>query len=412
MLRITVIVGTLLTTCIVAVLMSIERQSAPHIQGYISVNKVLANDAHATEGFARATQVREFVFPDDHASHEEFKTEWWYFTGNLVTQSGRRFGYQLTFFRSALKPRNIYDTVHARYYESWTSSQIYMAHCTVTDVQNNAFYCAERFSRSQKGLAGCLVVERAGKTKFRVWVENWYGETDSSARRGSIFPLRLEASIGDSVRLSFTLDSVKPTVLQGNSGLSQKSATPGNASYYYSQSRMVTHGILTIRNESCEVHGLSWMDREWSTSALERHQVGWDWFALHLDDGRDIMFYQLRARYPDGTIQPDTMSSGVIVYPDGTQKQIRYADAQLIPHGKWRSPVTGALYPKEWKLVLLQSDIQITTTPLVANQELDATVRYWEGAVRVHGWEHGRVLSGYGYVEMTGYADTQGQNMH
>ena len=335
--------------------------------------------ATGTEGFARATAPRPFVFPRDHGPHPEYAVEWWYYTGNLADAAGRRFGFQLTFFRLAIAP----DAAPRD--SGWATRDIYMAHFALTDVAPGRFYAFERFSRGAAGLAG------AQGEPFRVWLEDW--EALGQGPHGT--PIRLRAAGGD-VALDLTLEAGKPPVLQGDRGLSQKSAEPGNASYYYSLTRMPAAGTVRVAGANYRVAGLAWMDREWSTSALGPDQVGWDWFALHLDDGRDLMFYQLRLKGGGS----DPFSKGVLVAADGPYRPLARDDVRLEPSGTWTSPRTGGAYPASWRLAVPAEGIDLTITPLLADQELPTTVVYWEGAVRLAGSQ-----GGFGYLEMTGYAD-------
>lgn len=346
----------------------------------LSVEEVLG--VEEDQPFARAIQPRKFVFPDDHGPHPHFKTEWWYYTGNLFSKSDRRFGYQLTFFRSALTPE-----AHQRN-SNWATNQIYMAHFALTDVDAQRFYHFERFSRDSLGLAG------AQANPFKVWLENWSAE----ARQGEPLPMRLSAN-QETVAIELNLESAKPIVFQGENGLSQKSAMPGNASYYYSMTRMPTSGKINIAGESFQVSGTSWLDREWSTSALGEGQVGWDWFSLQFDDGRELMYYQLRLK--DGTADP--LSSGVLVDVDGSTKRLRPSDIDIKVLSHWQSSKSKAKYPAKWRLDLVNEGISLEISPVLAEQELMTTVRYWEGAVSVQGKDSASKLSGYGYVELTGY---------
>jgi len=346
----------------------------------LSVEEVLG--VEEDQPFERAIQPRKFVFPDDHGPHPHFKTEWWYYTGNLFSKSDRRFGYQLTFFRSALTPE-----AHQRN-SNWATNQIYMAHFALTDVDAERFYHFERFSRDSLGLAG------AQANPFKVWLENWSAE----ARQGEPLPMRLSAN-EDNVAIELNLESAKPIVFQGENGLSQKSAMPGNASYYYSMTRMPTSGKINIAGESFQVSGTSWLDREWSTSALGEGQVGWDWFSLQFDDGRELMYYQLRLK--DGTADP--LSSGVLVDVNGSTKRLRPSDIDIKVLSHWQSSKSKAKYPARWRLDLVNEGISLEISTVLAEQELITTVRYWEGAVSVQGKDKASKLSGYGYVELTGY---------
>ncbi len=349
----------------------------------LSVSETLGADPDA--GYARALAPRPFVFPADHGPHPEFKTEWWYYTGNLAAADGRRFGYQLTFFRIALAP----DMPPRA--SRWASRQLSMAHFALSDPAGQRFHSAERFARNALGLAG------AQAAPFRVWLEDW-----QAAGPEQTFPMRLQAADG-AVAIDLLLEAGKPLVLQGEQGLSRKSAAPGNASYYYSFTRLPTQGRLRLGGKEFQVSGHSWLDREWSTSALAPDQAGWDWFALQLDDGHELMYYQLRRK--DGTADP--ASAGVWVLPDGSSRPLARQDLQLDPTATWASP-RGGRYPSAWRLRLPDEQLDLRIEPLLADQELAVTIRYWEGAVRVTGERAGKPVSGYGYVELTGYAEGGG----
>ena len=355
-----------------------------------------------TAGYARATEARPFTFPRDHGPHPAFRTEWWYVTGNLADAGGRRFGFQLTIFRNALAP-TAPDLA-----SGWATNQAYMGHFTLTDVDGDRFQAFERFSRGAAGLAGAEIDPR-----LRVWIDQWVIQgasgsaasgtdaRDTAANGSGIFPLRLRAS-ADAVALDLTLDAGKPPVLQGEDGLSQKGPEPGNASYYYSLTRMPTEGSIVLDGARFAVSGLAWLDREWSTSALSGDQVGWDWFALQLDDGWDVMAYQLRRS--DGTADP--LSEAALVGPAGEKVPLTWGeDVVLEPTGRWRSPIDGAEYPSGWRLRIPARGWDVRIDPVVEDQELDLAFRYWEGAVLVTGTgEGGRQVGGRGYVELTGYA--------
>ncbi|GAB4127435.1 MAG: lipocalin-like domain-containing protein [Roseiflexaceae bacterium] len=353
--------------------------AAPHEpRAQLAVAEALGEPAG--QGFARATSPRPFSFPTDHGPHREYAAEWWYYTGNLTSDDGRQYGFQLTFFRFGL-------AANATPRESaWAANEIYMAHFALSDIAGGKFYAFERFSRAAAGLAG------AQAEPFRVWLEDW--SSDGLGPTGT--PMRIRAA-QDGVALDLTLEAGKPIVLQGDQGLSQKSGEAGNASYYYSMTRMPASGtIQTPTNTSTvAVQGNAWMDREWSTSALGPDQVGWDWFALQLGDGREIMFYQLRLR--NG--QSDPYSKGILVAADGSTTLLKRDDVQLIVTNTWQS-LRGTTYPAAWSLRIPSQAIDLQITPLLANQELPLSVTYWEGAVQISGTSTGR-----GYVELTGYAD-------
>ena len=336
-------------------------------------------------GFARATAPREFRFPADHGPHPEFRHEWWYFTGNLRAPEGRRFGYQLTFFRFALSPAP--PDRRSR----WATTQAYMAHFAVTDAQGNRFHHFERTGRGALGLAG------ATARPFRVWLDDWSAEGGES----STLPVRLRAAEGGA-SVDLVLDTARPIVAQGDRGLSRKSAAPGNASHYYSMTRLATRGTVRVDGVSFPVEGNSWLDREWGTSSLEKGQEGWDWFALQLSDGRDLMFYRLRR----GDGGSDPFSAGTLVLPDGSSRPLSFDEVKIETLESWRSPEGGARYPSRWRLRLPSEGLELDVIPRTADQELRTTVRYWEGAVGVRGTSRGEPVGGEGYVELTGYGET------
>ena len=350
----------------------------------------LAESLNRTDmtGFLRADKPRQFSFPADHGPHEGYAVEWWYYTGNLRDDAGREFGYQFTIFRSALRAPT--PTASAATQSAWRGATAYMAHLAVTAVADQQFFAYERFNRDALGLAG------AQAAPFKVWLDDW--QVVSTTPDASQLQLRASQGV---VALDLQLDNSMTPVLQGNAGLSQKSAGVGNASYYYSVPRMPTTGTLTIAGQAYQVTGTSWMDREWSTSALAADQVGWDWFAVHLDDGSDVMLYHLRRR--DGSIDP--YSGGSWRDADGKITPLTSADIVLQPVGQWTSPHTGANYPASWQITIARMGLDVTVTPLVADQELLVTVRYWEGAVAVKGQRDTQPIQGQGYLEMTGYAD-------
>jgi predicted secreted hydrolase len=336
-------------------------------------------------GYATATEPRSFAFPADHGPHPEFRNEWWYLTGNLDGQNGQRFGFELTIFRFLLAPNRKRQQA-----SRWQSDQVYIGHFAVTDVKNEEFHVAERFSRGSMGLAG------AQAEPFRVWVEDW----SITASPDEDMTWRVQAQEKD-VSLDLNLTPRKPPVLNGQNGLSQKSTKPGNASYYYSISRLKTEGQLQLGTQQFAVTGSSWLDREWSSSTLDEDQVGWDWFALQLDDGSDLMFYQLRRL--DGTKDP--LSAGTWIDRNGNGTHLDAAEVEIEITDFWDSPL-GGRYPSAWHLTVPNFDLQLDVQPVIDDQELNATVRYWEGAVNVSGKTNEKKLGGRGYVELTGYAGT------
>jgi predicted secreted hydrolase len=352
-----------------------ESQEPPQARS-VSVAQVMG--APPDPGFARALAPRPFVFPGDHAAHPDYATEWWYLTGNLHTDSGRRFGYQFTLFRVGLRPGQ------AARDSDWRSNQLYMGHIAISDIGAGKHQSAERFARAAAGLAGSRVAP------FAVWLGPW------SMRGGDdLFPLQVSAQdqhIGLSLQL---LAGDKPPVPQGDDGLSRKSAAPGNASYYYSLTRLPTSGELRVGDRVYRVQGESWLDREWSSSALDRNQVGWDWFALQLDDGRELMYYHLRDRQG----RTDPFSRGSLVDRDGSVHALLSDQVKLTPLRYWQDE-KGARYPVGWRLQVPGQGLDLGVQAALDDQLMAHSVRYWEGAVEVSGAQ-----SGKGYLELSGYAD-------
>lgn len=337
------------------------------------------------EKFEKAYDKRKFIFPEDHGPHPGFRTEWWYFTGNLTTPDNKKFGYQFTVFRTALSSGRKSGV------SEWRSDQIYMAHFTVTDISNGRFYFDERFSRDGNELAG------AQAEPLKVWLEDWQ-ITESENRKAFDLPVISIKAKSDKTEIRLWLESVKPLILQGNEGLSQKGSQPGNASYYYSYTNLKTSGIIITEDREYEVNGKSWMDREWSTSALSEDQKGWDWFSLQLDDSTELMYYQMRKK--DGT--PDKYSSGVIIDKAGLKRQINREEADL-EVTESRKNSSGIEYPSGWNLKIPSEKIELKIIPAVRDQFLDVTVKYWEGSVTVKGKKSNTDISGRGYAELTGY---------
>jgi predicted secreted hydrolase len=355
------------------------------LQATLAVSEALAPADPA--GFARATAPRPFSFPADHGPHPEFRTEWWYYTGNLETATGRHFGFQLTFFRTALAPPAAPAGETA---SAWSTRQLYLAHFALTDTAGRRFHAWSRLDREALGLAG------ARAAPFRVWLGDWSAESEAAAG----LPVRLRAAEGG-IAIDLVLAAEKPVVLQGDGGLSRKGPEPGDASYYYSLSRMSARGTVRVQDEPLAVTGLAWMDREWSTSGLGPDLVGWDWLALQLDDGRDVMIYRLRRR--DGSI--DAHSAGSLIAADGATRPLAGGDVTLDPLDHWTSPRSRVRYPSRWRLTVPGSELTLEIVPRLADQELIVGTRYWEGAVRVDGIADGRPIAGRGYVELVGYGE-------
>lgn len=349
--------------------------------GSSRLSELLRDDTAA--GFPRVVEPREFAFPADHGPHPAYRNEWWYLTGNLDGELGERFGYELTLFRFSLTPELI-----DRSESAWRTNQVFIGHFAITDVEGSDFHVAQRYSRAHPDLAGAVA------SPFKVWIEDW-----QIAATGSGDSWRLHAGERD-FALSLTLIPQKQPILNGFDGLSRKSAEEGNASYYYSIPRLRSEGVLRLGDQQFDVAGVSWLDREWGSSALAPNQQGWDWFALQLSDGTDLMYYQLRRT--DGSV--DEYSAGTWVTADGDTVHLDNGDVELEVTDTWRSD-QGGTYPAGWRMTIARLDISLTVIPVLDDQELTTNVRYWEGAVDISGQSGDRPLTGRGYVELTGYAD-------
>lgn len=350
-----------------------------------SLLPLLSEDGAA--GFARATEPDAIRFPRDLGPHDDYQTEWWYYTGNLETDGGRRFGYQLTFFRRALVPPD--ESAAPDVGNEWRTEQVYLAHFALSDIDGETFYFDEQFARGAAGLAG------AQAAPYHVWLEEWQAVAVGEEA------VRLVAET-EEVALDLVLTQTLPPILHGEGGLSAKGPTPGNASYYYSLVQQETAGTVRVGPEQFAVTGRSWKDHEYSTSALEQGAVGWDWFSLQFDNGGALMFFQIRR--DDGTIQAE--SSGTLVYPDGSLAHVPLSDWELEVVDTWTSPETGAVYPAAWRLRLPALGLELEGRSLLADQELRLSTVYWEGAVSFGGSWDGQPVTATGYVEMTGYYET------
>jgi predicted secreted hydrolase len=346
-----------------------------------------ANPAPAA--FLPATAGYRYDFPRDHGSHPAYRTEWWYYTGHLQSTNGRTFGFELTFFRRGVPPEDI-KTLPSK----WSVKDLYLAHFAVTDITGKRFHFSEKFSREGLGKAG------ADESRLRVWIDDWRAEAPTEQSAAHILTAHDETHA-----LALTLQPAKPLVTHGAAGISRKGREVGQASHYYSFTRLATTGSLTIDGERFEVSGTSWMDHEFGSAELGSDQVGWDWFSIQLEDDTELMLYRMRRK--DGS--SDLASSGTAVSPDGRTRHLEVTDFQIEAAATWTSPESKATYPSRWKLTFPSLDIVLDVVPRLADQELRTSrstkVSYWEGAVTVTGTKQGKPVKGQGYVELTGYAE-------
>lgn len=332
----------------------------------------------------RAEPGWRYEFPRDHRAHPEFKTEWWYFTGNLEDEKGRRFGYQLTFFRHGIRPPAQREAGRSRF----IVDDLKFAHFTITDVAGRRFRFWQKTSRGAFGEAGFDEGARLA------WIDEW------SLRLAPEGTFDLEAE-SETMALRLRLAAQKLPVNHGRDGISRKAAGDGYASHYYSLTRLATEGEIELGGDTIAVRGLSWFDHEWATSQLAPGQVGWDWLSLHLDDGSELMLYRMRLE--DGGQDP--ASSGTFVGADGAARHLTNEDFTMQPTDFWKSAATGARYPTAWRLTIPRLGLELKTRALLENQELALKpFAYWEGAVEASGTRDGKPIAGRGYLELTGYA--------
>lgn len=325
-----------------------------------------------------------YEFPRDHRVHGEFKTEWWYFTGNLSDASGRRFGYQLTFFRQGIRPPELRAPELSRF----VVGDLKFAHFTVTDVVGQEFRFEQKTSRGAFSEAGFDDGERLA------WIDKWSLRMDAAG----VFHLRAD---GEQAAIDLRLAPAKPPAIHGERGVSQKADTGDHASHYYSLTRLGTNGEMRLGKETFRVAGESWFDHEWATNQLAPGQIGWDWLSVHFEDGTELMLYQMRLE--SGATDPS--SSGSLIAADGTTTNLRSAQFRIVPDEFWKSEKTGANYPIGWRVELPARGLQLTVSAVLKNQELALMpLAYWEGAVEVRGTREGAAINGRGYLELTGYA--------
>ena len=328
----------------------------------------------------------DWSFPRDHGAHPSFKSEWWYFTGNLNDPQGRRFGYQLTLFRQGVQFKPAQPTSH------WSVRDFYFGHFTITDVANGQFHVEERVSRGALGEAG------AATGRMDVKLGSW-----TIQQQGDREDYKLSAHSAD-LDLNLEETPLKPLILEGVAGLSRKDQGRGQASYYYSYPRLATTGQLRVGGATYDVTGQSWFDHEFSTSSLGPQEVGWDWFCIQLGNHEEMMLYVLRTQ--SGAMSPS--SEGTWVSADGTAQRIPPGQFTVEKTATWHSSASGATYPAGWHIVVPGRQADLTVTPALADQELRLTkmgaLDYWEGACDTRGTVAGQPVTGVGYTELTGYA--------
>jgi predicted secreted hydrolase len=338
------------------------------------------------EPWQRAIGPWSWSFPRDHGAHPGFKTEWWYFTGNLKDARQRAFGYQLTLFRQGIQ------FAPAQPQSRWGVRDFYFGHFTISDLAAQKFHVAERVSR------GALGEAKAATDRMDVALGPWTIEQKEGSEE-----YRLKAREAD-MEIELEEHPLKPLVLEGVHGLSRKADGVGEASYYYSYPRLATTGRLRVGDATYSVSGPSWFDHEFSTGSLGKDQAGWDWFCIQLDNHEEIMLYAMRDK--SGALDP--VSEGTWVKADGTSERLPPGSFSLEKLAAWRSPRSGAVYPARWHILVPGHRADLTVEPAMADQELHLTkmgaLDYWEGACSIRGTMAGAAVTGVGYTELTGYA--------
>lgn len=357
-------------------------------------------------GFARVESTREFDFPVDHGRHPEFKHERWHFSGNLESLDGERYGYQFSIHRIGLTPdtsagSKAKNDASDDYRSTWRTSDIYLANFSITDVEDDKFYQSEKMARSTLGLAKVVILSdtKTGKSALEFSIDDWKVRSTSD----DIFPLHIFALHNDAV-IDLTVHPVKGIKLNGHYGKSQKGHDDGNASLYYSIPRLNTKGSIAVNGKVVSLEGDSWFDHEWGTSIRGSQVAGIDWYSLQLTDGRDLTFYRLR----DINNKTNELSRGIMVQEDGQHENINYNDIYFHASKYWTSPVSNITYPVSWDIRVPKFRLNLHLTPLIDHQEINLAQTYWEGAMRIAGYQKGsstalNTVNGYGYVRLTGY---------
>jgi predicted secreted hydrolase len=355
----------------------------------VAVGIGVTAESAAAKGFAAAEPGYRYVFPRDHGPHPSYQTEWWYYTGRLTGESGRSYGYQLTFFRRGVDAAGVRNNP-----SKWALKNVFLAHFAITDESEKTFSFAEKTTRPGGKAAG------ADAKRFKVWNGPWFAE-----EKDGVIVL---SAVAEDRSIMLRLKPSRAPVIHGPGGVSRKGPGKTQTSHYYSMPRMETTGTLTINKRLETVKGLSWMDHEFGSNQLTEDQVGWDWFGIHLDNGMDLMLYRMRRS--DGTVEP--VSSGTLVHADGRSVHLPIEAFSYSIRDTWTSSKTRTVYPSRWVIAVPEHGIEITISPTVADQELvtsqSTRVTYWEGSVAVKGHVGDTEVSGHGYVELTGYAESLG----
>lgn len=362
--------------------------------GAVALFKARAAPANPPKpSFQLALPGYTFSFPKDHGAHPDYQTEWWYYTGHLQADDGSKFGYELTFFRYALTDK--IPTGRSK----WAVRDVDFAHFAITDQTHQKYFFCDRMERANMDLAGA----QTGKVLLlpRIWIDDWqlqFQGKNGNAQHIQSSGIAQNDANQTRMKINLSQHALTPPIINGINGVSQKGPEAGQASHYYSMPRLTTSGTLQLGNRQYKVTGESWLDREFSSKGLAKNQTGWDWFAIQLDDGRNLMLYQIRQK--NNSIDPH--SAGSISKGNTESIPLTQQDFRIKVLDWWTSPHTKARYPAKWKIEIPNYHLSLEITPTVADQEMrprHESAIYWEGSCNVTG-----TAAGKAYVEMTGYS--------
>jgi predicted secreted hydrolase len=347
--------------------------------------------ADETGNYLSVTGPCNLEFPEDHGAHPGYRTEWWYYTGNLNSETGNHYGFQLTFFRTQISPTGA-DKNRPRHPSAWRTRQVYLAHAAVTDIAGRRHLQAEDVARGVLGLAG---VDQSDQ-ETEVFLKSWSAQIGPDSHV-------LKVNTAD-FAYALNFRPTKPVVLHGENGYSLKGSTPERASCYYSFTRLEGQGSLTIGGRPVAVTGAAWMDHEFSTAPLEPGFNGWDWFSLQLSDRTEVMIYLFRKK--GGGLHP--ASSGTFIDSAGRARHLVESDFKIEVLDTWKSRKSSARYPSRWRMQIAPLSLDVTIASNLPDQEMrtlgSTGVTYWEGSVSINGTKNKHPVKGEGYVELTGYA--------
>jgi predicted secreted hydrolase len=358
---------------------SLEKQTASLLE---SVADVFVGKADTLRD---GTELSPVNLPRDLYAHKNAQTEWWYYTGHGKTDSGKEFGFELVFFKRRTD-LDKFSLVPLRI----LGNPIYFAHFALTDCTKKNFRYSHR--KSANGMLD--LPASASESHYHLRLGDW------SVRESSISHI-LHATMGNEVVFEATATPTKKVVLNGKDGVGVSFKDEGEASRYFSYTQMNLDGDITQNGKTEHFTGSAWMDREFGTWEPTENQKGWDWFSVQLENGTELMCYQLR----NSANEVSAFSSGNFVDAEGNAHYLDHKDFTIEPTGFWKSPKSKATYPSGWKLKVPKHNLDLVVSPVIEDQELDTRgstmIVYWEGACEVT--NPANTLNGRAYVELVGY---------